>query len=313
MGDASSFVEFESIINSKLFTFIVGKDEKAFTVHSAAISKLSSTLDALINGSMEEALKNIAILSDINSDDFTRFLQFAYTGDYTPPTAMMTSEEEASSYPPGEVPVEPGEEVPAEMAPDDEPVYINDLPSVSRFHHMKKGKKKKVYETWGTPDGDVMSSSNSIRKENLRSVFNQRVYCPKTPRMLYLKTCEPVKNSQAREDFSQIFLAHARLYLFADRYGISELARLSLHKLHQTLKGFTLYPARIGDVVTLVQEVYDHTAEREDGEDLRDLVISYVASEIDAIGKSPAFTALLVDGGDLVKDVWGMVQRSLLD
>lgn len=142
--------------------------------------------------------------------------------------------------------------------------------------------------------------------------FNQKAYCLDTPRNLYLSKCVPATNSNADQDFGPVFIAHARLYIFADKYGIPILASLSLHKLHQTLMNFTLFTKRTVDVIALVQEVYLNTADRDEGDHLRDLVTSYVACEIDTIGKSTEYLTLMAEGGDFVKDFWKMVQASLL-
>ncbi len=112
-----------------------------------------------------------------------------------------------------------------------------------------------------------------------------------------------------------MFLAHARLYVFADKYGIESLKHLSLHKLHKTLITFTLYKARIRDVIELARYAYsdDHTPEYEDGVDeLRALVSQYITCEIDTIGQSKEFISLLEEGGAFVRDFWVLVRKNLL-
>lgn len=47
-----------------------------------------------MNGSMSEAQSKIATLNDVEPGDFARFLQFAYTGDYTPPAAVVVNKKE---------------------------------------------------------------------------------------------------------------------------------------------------------------------------------------------------------------------------
>lgn len=42
-----------------------------------------------MNGEMAEAQSNTAMLSDVKSGDFARFFQFAYTGDYSSPAALV--------------------------------------------------------------------------------------------------------------------------------------------------------------------------------------------------------------------------------
>jgi hypothetical protein len=71
-----------SVFKSKQFTFVVGENQTAITVHAAIIAKQSKELDVLINGSMREASDGKAIFEDIQEDTFIRFCQFAYTGDH---------------------------------------------------------------------------------------------------------------------------------------------------------------------------------------------------------------------------------------
>jgi hypothetical protein len=74
-----------SLIQSPQFTFFVGEEEKAVVVHSAAIAATSEYFDALINGGMDEAQKKCARLADVEVQDFVRFVEWAYRGDYTVP------------------------------------------------------------------------------------------------------------------------------------------------------------------------------------------------------------------------------------
>jgi hypothetical protein len=76
---------FASLIQSKLFTFYVGEEEKPVVVHAAAIAATGQYFDALINGGMKESEEGSAKLADVQFDDFMRFCEYAYRGDYTAP------------------------------------------------------------------------------------------------------------------------------------------------------------------------------------------------------------------------------------
>lgn len=85
-----------------------------------------------------------------------------------------------------------------------------------------------------------------------------------------------------------MFLAHARLYSFADLRLVHPLKNSALHKLQKTLLAFQLYPKRIGDVIKLVRYAYEHGLDRSEAsgmDELRRLVVEYMVSEVDAIGK----------------------------
>ena len=210
------------------------------------------------------------------------------------------SEPEISDVPPVELelplpPEEPSEDEPPEEEPlAEEPT----LEPPRTFEH-----------NWGIYSQTHMS--NASRKVNLRRSFDIKFTCSTLPRQRIVSSCETIPNSHAKQDYTGVFLAHAGLYVFADKYGIEPLESLSLHKLHATLKSFTLYRARIGDILKLVRYAYENGRDYESNK-LRALVSEYVACEIDTIGEAKRFLALMEEGGLFVRDFWKLVQKYLL-
>jgi hypothetical protein len=143
----------------------------------------------------------------------------------------------------------------------------------------------------------------------MRASFENREYCVLPPRERFLSEVTP--NTGPAQDYTPVFLSHACLYVLADKYGIEPLSSLVLHKLHETLMSFTLYSVRTNDIIDLIRYIYSNTHDYGD-ERLRVLVLEYVASEVDVIGKSEAFHTLLAEGGAFVQDFWKIVQDNLL-
>ena len=114
----------------------------------------------------------------------------------------------------------------------------------------------------------------------------------------------PLKNFHPREDFSPVFLGHAKLYILADTYGIMPLVDQDLYKLGATLAHFRLCEDNVNDVVELVRCSYQGTRPRDA---LRTLVTTYVLSVLGQIGESNCFQELLAEGGDFVLDFWQMI------
>jgi hypothetical protein len=52
---------------------------------------------------------------------------------------------------------------------------------------------------------------------------------------------EPRKNVEECEDYTNVFLCHARVYVFAEKYDVAKLRALALHKLQQPLEVFQVY------------------------------------------------------------------------
>ncbi|KAG6030218.1 hypothetical protein E4U40_008035 [Claviceps sp. LM458 group G5] len=83
-------------------------------------------------------------------------------------------------------------------------------------------------------------------------------------------------------DYSDFFIAHAKIFIFADCYGVAKLLDLALQKLHGALCGFRLSRNRMNDILALVRFCY----ERPGPEKLKRLVASYSAAIIDVRGEN---------------------------
>lgn len=116
-----------------------------------------------------------------------------------------------------------------------------------------------------------------------------------------------VRSNYAHENYTNNFLLHARVYVFADCYGIIGLMDLSLNELHGTLVRFTLHKERIVDVVALVRYCY----ENEVPEPLREVVALYAACKLEKLWLSEEFHALVEAYGGLSKTLFGLVVEVL--
>ena len=194
--------------------------------------------------------------------------------------------------------------LPPEEPPEEEPLAEEQLAEEPPLEPPRA-----FEHNWGIYSQTHMS--NASRKVNLRRSFDIKFTCSTLPRQRIVSSCETIPNSHAKQDYTGVFLAHAGLYVFADKYGIEPLESLSLHKLHITLKSFTLYRARVGDILKLVRYAYENGPDYEKNK-LRTLVSEYVACEIDTIGETKRFLALMEEGGPFVRDFWKLVQKNLL-
>ena len=305
-----------STFSSKQFVFAIGDRATEYTVHGALIAELSDPLEALVSGKMSEALNGRAIFKDMDEDTFVRFCQFAYTGDYTPPVLVHDPEvelEAAASYfaipqdtrspylnyissrPPA-VPEAPGAESPLsiELAPAEEVKTAEDSFDFS-LKSIQKGKKRS-------------------KSRRLRQSLDDEVYDIETVRSAISARCKVRPNSSPTEDYTPVLLGHAQLYVFADKWGITNLKILALHKLHKTLTTFTLYEARRRDIVELLRYSYsnEHTPDRgKDVDELRSLVILYAACEAESLIQCSEFLALVGKGGELAQDFVQMQMKRI--
>lgn len=279
------------IFSSPLFTFLIGENEEPISVHAAAIAKQSKALDTLINGPMVEAQVRSVSLRDVSVEDFLKFCQFAYTGDYSTPSSTTRAETSLPSKADEKYPAsDPPSAKAAVLAPPPSP--LSDEDTWASF----RAKTKKV------------PSKTTL----LRESFDRQSYCPVPPKQQFHDACQIVTNGKCTEDYSPVFLAHARLYVLADKYGVESLKCLCLDKIHKTLVNFTLYKESIGDIAELVRFSYcnDHTPD-DANDDLRALVLKFVASRHDDIGDSEPFLSLVEEGGVFARDLWIFTRKHL--
>jgi hypothetical protein len=299
-----------SFIQSHQFTFFVGQEGKPIVVHAAAIAATSQQLDALINGGLAESEKRYAKFEDVQVEDFIRFCEYAYRGDYTvPPWEICTSGNDQKNVDvdgwgslsiKGKKGKKPKK---ARAALEPSPIGI-EYPQESLAYDEPKLEEtlEPVYEV------------NPISRAPLRTQFKNRNYpTDMGPKALILQHFEPKPNSAADQNFTQILLAHARLYCFAHLRLIEPLKALTLDKLHKTLLYFKLYVTRVGDIVELARYAYsnpDLPDRNDDGtlDDLRNLVVEYIVCEIDTIGEHDEFVKYMEEGGEFVGDFWRMTR-----
>ncbi|KAF3004328.1 hypothetical protein E8E13_009412 [Curvularia kusanoi] len=311
------------LIQSEQFTFYVGQAGKPIVVHSAAIAATSQHLDALINGGMGEAATRCAQIKDVEIDDFIRFCEYAYRGDYTTP---------------------PWEDDLQEPIPNGD---ANDWGDTWGSTSKKKKKSKKsrvetvpdVYEAVPAPEdppideypaepvaceeevppADIATPDFSyhpahVSRIELRARLKSRIYLDNdNPKAQILQRFEPKPNTAVTQNFTPVLLAHARLYCFAHLRLIEPLKAVTLDKLHKTLMSFGLYTERVGDVIKLARFAYSNAElpdRKDDGsiDDLRKLIVEYIVCEIDTIGKCDDFVKYMEDGGEFVGDFWRLAR-----
>ncbi|KAF2202788.1 hypothetical protein GQ43DRAFT_462107 [Delitschia confertaspora ATCC 74209] len=390
-------LSFADILQSDQFTFFVGEMKQPITVHAAAIADTSEPLNCLINGGMREAQTKTAEIVAIEPEDFMRFVEYAYRGDYTVPPCVIDQEADISSLQKDQT--TPADNKANHESTTGEPHHQGSrtnwagtgllgqdrqqnhtpVPSTTTTSSFGFGNdsRRLFSSTFGgeSPNPNVTGFSNpapaqtiglfgnnttsttirnntttsgslfqtslfpsapynpsalqasqipptgsTSRTAELRKVFNQKDFkfnSLSSPRSVISRSFGVRGNNSPNEDFTPVFLAHARLYTFARTYLIEPLRVLALSKLHGTLKAFQMYECRVNDVITLARYVYScedipdrEGFTKEKGEaggkidPLRQLVTDFVLAEISTIGKSDEFLSILEEGGQFVGDLW---------
>lgn len=288
---------------------------------------------------MSEAKEGCAWLEDVEESTFIRFSQYAYTGNYiaADPEILLDSSTIActpSKLTPGcdfnepvadareEAPLpeyEPFE--PMGIPPMDIPLDQQELDPEQECNpeEVKEPKNEDNWDLWGRrtkPKMEVkdwrIEDKPKIRKlvgaaKKKKGSKRSETKTSSVPEPSF----NPRKNRESCEDYTEVFLCHARLYVFAEKYDIVPLRKLSVNRLHQTLCVFTLYKERVGDIVALMRYSYAHTVHRsQPGDPLRSLLIHYAACVVEDLVPSSDFKGLLKEPGELASDlVAKMIKR----
>jgi hypothetical protein len=260
---------------------------------------------------MAEAKESCAFLEDVDEGTFVRFVEYMYTNDYSVPDPVIVQMASDSTFENGQDGIEETTAVDEAKPTSIHEDYWSFGMSSSKKDKKKKGSKgnpwrmDEVLEAVPAEDTPIEYPQHECKKDQLWSEFTEKAH------VRHHQPWEPRQNKESCEDYTQVFLCHARLYVFSDRYCIEPLQKLTLQKLRLTLSTFILFKERVSDITELVQYAYAHTMEHEEGIDkLRSLVMDYVICQMEAIVKDKNFVTMLQEPGALAKDlVLKLLQR----
>ncbi|KAK3352728.1 hypothetical protein B0T25DRAFT_542642 [Lasiosphaeria hispida] len=338
---ANGKVDYESFLTSKPFKIIVGPEKKEFHIHSGLLSQQSEPLNVLVNGPMKEATRQQIEWPDIDVSTFVRFSQWAYSGNYTNPGPLITTDESKD----GQIET---------LQVGDQPKIIDSgeelFASPSKNLKGRKGHKGKNLKaatpspiapvgpfslvSWPGVEVEIQVEHNNVwggcpttRVEIPKHSVRDCAYCGMNPIKMGKKIASmrafvesadypppqdivayrPQPNGSC-EDYSDTMLCHASLYVLGDQYNITLLQQLALHKLHTTLQHFVLHPARLDAIPKLVNYVWNNTMPTDK---LRNLVLTYCACIAeDLIKYFPAEFESLVE--DIPEFASGLMANILL-
>ncbi|KAL6864587.1 hypothetical protein J3F83DRAFT_143103 [Trichoderma novae-zelandiae] len=310
----------ESILLSKPFKFLVGPKKKELALHRTAVSSLSKSLDQLLNGRMREATEQCVSWEDTDEKTFIRFGEWAYTGDYTPgeseilldASQIATSQQNSADVPQVQ-PMVNSLRLLLDVGnkdlegPSTHCGQYSWVPSSSE-HYCKICSSLHIPLT-------VCSRCRTPRHTFCAECRKGPAMVSTTHRIMYIfdsndeyKTQTAIQtpkiNEDSCEDYTEVFLSHAKLYVLADKYDIPKLRQLCLHYLHATLMTFNLHQDSVEDIVNLVKYSFKNTVEKDK---LRNLLVQYSACFTREITKSVFWQDLVAEcpefGSEMAKEI----------
>ena len=317
-----------SFAGSYPFCFIVGPRKETFYAHSELVAGSSNSLYALVNGAMIEANQRCATFEDVDEDTVVQFIEFLYTKDYTVPDPKTVLEPSDIVH---EVDGEKGDQSLRDLTGSEDSIerklaFISKKSKKrSKKPQSNRWREESPPEEWVHPaEASPPAASPPAAPPPAEEMYLEDIPGPQKCKrdrawmaftnkaeVLHRKSWEPRQNTESCEEYTEVFLCHARLYVFSDRHGIESLRELSLQKLRLTLSKFHLFDERVPDVVELVSYTYRHTMEHDRGIDkLRNLVMDYVICNLEIVFKNKNFKQMLIEAGALSKDlVWKTLER----
>lgn len=155
-------------------------------------------------------------------------------------------------------------------------------------------------------EADPSSTSQKAKDFFIQRKYNVRQKVKSLP--------QPRQNRDKSENYSEVFLCHAHLHIFAEKYDIQPLKVLAVEELHATLAVFTLHQERTGDILNLLRYVYKEApVQTNKMEDLRTLMTQYVDSEVETLIKDESLGKHLMESdGRLLEDFLKVIRRRLV-
>lgn len=266
-----------------------------------------------------------AVDDDIDDDTVMRFVEYAYTGDYTVPVpdivltmsdieSQSCNEETRKNLTRHSHQVETGEPSrpsceaqPGETVPEIE-TYVD--PWGFSTKSSKKLSKKSQRNLWASERYESSPFNDSTRESKGDAMWKS--FCEKVT-SIPAEQWQPQARTDDSEDFTNVLLCHAQLYVFSNRWQCQDLRDVVLHKLRLTLSKYTVLAERIGEVVTLIEHTYTHTQDyANNGTDrLRDLVTDFAVCHIKVIESDAEFRNLLNKDSQIGRDLLLKVMQRL--
>ena len=112
------------------------------------------------------------------------------------------------------------------------------------------------------------------------------------------------------ESSGEVLLAHASLYVLAEKWGVNSLKMLVLSKLHQTLSTLRVDAPKVQEIIDLARYTYLDSSTpdlKTDIDGLRKLISLYMAANVEIISEHTSFMELIEGGGAFVRDLWKRV------
>ncbi|KAH0174254.1 hypothetical protein KCU67_g861, partial [Aureobasidium melanogenum] len=263
-----------------IFHFDIGEPPRRVSIYKSLLQRVSRPLSALVSNGMRESQEGCVRLDDVDSQTFSRFVEWLNTDTYSVPGA-----------PDSKSVSDRGDECQSDVT-----------------------SQSALLPTWEV-DGDVCPTSEEQMFPH-RRVSSRQLDLPGVAIRPIVRQIDQTQGQSLDTYESNLHascFAHAKLYVFADQRQISALQRLTAKRLQETLQTLNQSAEQALLITSLVDYAYENTAgmDMEDNT-LRRVMVEIATEQLERLIPSPVFLELLEEGGQFVMDlVREMMARAL--
>ncbi|KAK1489114.1 hypothetical protein CTAM01_11263 [Colletotrichum tamarilloi] len=263
--------DMSQIFRSGALTFMIGKDRIRHTGHEVVFLGLSPSFDNLIrqgtvvrvvrfNRVVNRKISSLVTWPDIEPATFVNLTEYAYSRDYTAPALSQSNQNVTSNAVEGK---HGSNDMPGPGS-DAGTIYAAGIARTSTAENSSQVElqRRKPSDGQNTQQAEIPSLYMWMRSVSRDSQSQQPT--------------NDVKQ-QHRTGYKEVFLAHAKLYLVANKFSITELKRLCLHKLRQSLLHAPRTDEMLRATTDTIRHVYLNVQSRDD--DLRKLLVHFCLTD----------------------------------
>ncbi|KAE9567584.1 hypothetical protein CGCF415_v011623 [Colletotrichum fructicola] len=241
----------EDIFQSRQITFVVGKEQKEYSIHESAFSLLFRPLEALLTGGMQESQNAKVIWEEVEDDVFLALVEFAYQGSYPTPSLRKVIQQKPSS----------------------DSSTLEGLSNDNSQEYAKNG-----------PDNQTFLSINSWMSEAIDRWVPKYIFCyhsfnqglpPRKPKSTSTWATE-MKTSN-HTGYTEVFMLHARLYVLADTYAIDKFRELCLRRLRISFVNVTPNAELLETLHGLIIYAFENTKA---SDEFRELLLHFCIAQM---------------------------------
>ncbi|WPA97910.1 uncharacterized protein RHO25_002521 [Cercospora beticola] len=301
---------------SEAILCLVGAAKTKFFVHRALLKHRNADPLCPIEMKSEKDPASPVRIEYVDAETFARYIEYLYTGEYTAaePRSRIHSYSNSASESDTEV-LTPSALSDASFDNFAEKASLHTekssfgetmIPPEKTAEQSKQPKEQTAQSAWKFP---WKRQAPSLRQQAWESFVAKLPSGPQASSKPAM--CMNDLHQDFHEDYTEVFLSHAKLYIFAAMWSAESLRKLSLRRLHESLVHFTPCSVCVGDVAILLRHVHHDTDSLCNIAELKAVVIDYVACHVEKLAQNSIFQQTMQDSNEAAVDLIQSLLRRL--